>query len=231
MNLDVITQIRSELHAKSLPFVFIGFLCGVLIIIDPHLDPNGGVYAYLKYAQIQIDLSEHAHSIINEHMAFISILYLVVILMFISAIHRSVLGCNVNSWFYLKVIKPMDDFLLSLNGAVLGLLIGVAIVAMFEAICLEGSYRHAIGFILFCFIPYVFSFVVCWSREIVSNRFFIGKYLLGKCGDMLEGAILLLLAFMLLTFHAQFIEFIHSIPDVISDFFIWLCNKIRDFNL
>lgn len=208
----------SELHDKSRAFVLIGLLCGLLIVIDPYLAKDGMVYAYLKYAQIPIDLSEHADAIISEHMAFMSISYMVVILMILSSIHRAFFGCDESSSIYLKFIRPIEDFLLSLNGALLGLFIGVAAVAIIEAVFFNGSFQHALGFIFFCFIPHAFSFTVHLSRQVVSERFVIGKYVLGQVGDMLEGLFLLILAILLLTYHVQFIDFYQSIPGAIVNF-------------
>ncbi|MCF6450972.1 hypothetical protein L1076_05145 [Vibrio sp. MMG022] len=206
-----------ELHGKSLPFLVIGIICGIAIVIDPYLSSDGIVYSYLKYAQITIDLSEQASSITNEHVAVGSISYIVVFLMILSSLHRAIAGCNNNTTMYRTILHPLADFLLSLNGALLGLFAGFALVATFEAIFLNGSMKYAVAFSMFCIIPYLFSFTIYLSRQVVSERFIIGKYFLGKVGDMIEGVLLIIIAILLLTFHTQFLDFYQSIPEYIVE--------------
>ncbi|MGG5825116.1 hypothetical protein [Aeromonas salmonicida] len=206
-------KLACELYNKSIPFFFIGLFCGLIMLIDPYLAPNGIVYSYLRFSKISIDLSEQAGEIINEHIAIGSILFFVILLMFFSFIHRAIFGCNNETFFYKKMLRPVEDFLLSLNGALIGLFSGVCLVSLIEWVFLDGVVKVPLAFAFFCFYPFAFSLLVFVSRNIVSERFYIGRNYLGRLGDMIEGMFLICMAILLLTFHVNFIDFFQSAPE------------------
>ncbi len=115
--------------------------------------------------------------------------------------------------FFIKMLRPVEDFLLSLNGALIGLFSGVCLVSLIEWVFLDGTVKVPLAFAFFCVYPFAFSLLVFVSRNIVSERFYIGRNYLGRLGDMMEGMFLICAAILLLTFHVNFIDFFQSAPE------------------
>jgi hypothetical protein len=188
-----------------LPFFWIGIIVGIVIEKAEYLSGIDWLNSYLNYANIKIDYQTIGQKIFFEHFAPNTLMFLLVAIFFLSAVHRVFWGALEKEPKERKgIIYALENFGSLLGIAWLGLMLGI----MLPALIFEG-YSSFFKFLIFSTYPIVFLFEVSictvflyWEGLHKIPEYFDG-YSKWRLGTRLEGVGILCLAILFLTYHKQ----------------------------
>nr|BBJ04394.1 hypothetical protein YBY_22430 [Marinobacter nauticus] len=81
-----------RIHDNVSPFILTGLFAGLAIGLSEYLRKMDWLVSYLDYASIDFDLADAAQKILDENLAPTTLVFLVVIIFTMSALHRIFFG-------------------------------------------------------------------------------------------------------------------------------------------
>ncbi len=191
------------------PFIILGFISGMSIANSNYFESIEWLNWYLQYANIEINYKDSGQSVFFEHFAPNTLLYILIAIFFFSALHRTFRGAiekppqNDEGAIY-----ALENFGSLLAISWLGLMIGI----MGPAWYYEG-FPSFIKFLVLAIYPIMFLVEVrlCTAFLYWEGLQKIPSYIDDRAGwrwgTRAEGAFVLLLCLIMLTFHQQYDSF------------------------
>ncbi|WP_152439491.1 MULTISPECIES: hypothetical protein [unclassified Marinobacter] len=113
------------------PFILTGLFAGLAIGLSEYLRKMDWLVSYLDYASIDFDLADAAQKILDENLAPTTLVFLVVIIFTMSALHRIFFGAMEFEPKERKgIIFILENFASLLGIAWLGLMWGLSVPAL-----------------------------------------------------------------------------------------------------
>lgn len=194
------------------PFFLMGLLTGTVINVERVIKSNKLLSKYFEFAGIDSNILSTYLKIILEHIAPITLSLALALIFLFSAFHRLICGkVEAENRFIKFVILPMEKFASSLAIALLGILLGFSVVAI--------ALRSEIGALSLatCFYPIFYLILLHLSVNIMfmRNAPIVNK-MPAFIKDRFDGLALLIISFLVLTFHRQLILVVEWISGLIS---------------
>jgi len=214
------TQIK-RIKANIVPFWLIGLAAGAVIGASTQLKEISWLNSYLNYANIEIDYSTFGSSVLFEHLAPNTLILLLVLIGMLSALHRILFGVTQSSLRQRRgIIFSLENFASLLAIAWLGIMLGLLVAGLLFA-----EWRSAAELTLLTIYPALYLAEVSTVTVVMHGEFIFKRpassHGTGKWNLLtrLEGLIILLGAFALLTFYKQYdVFFKTTLPDAAGRF-------------
>lgn len=202
-------------------FIWIGFIAGICVGTEEWFEKQEFVRCYLDYADLNIDISSFSETVFFEHFAPNTLILLLIAIYILSALHRMVFGSLEREPREKSgTIYSLENFSSLLAIAWLGMMLGISI----PAFVFEGVYSF-LKFLLLALYPSIYLVEVTLLTSLLyceglhKPPEFLNDKAAWKAGTRLEGFFILILGFLMLTYHQQYNEMMNS-------FSTWVLAKL-----
>ena len=188
---------------KIWPYFMIGVLFPLFVKIHKFIISNNFMQKYFAFVGIKPNLLKDYNNIFKEHLAEYTLIYGFIMLLIFSSLMRIIFGqIDEKDRIYQYTISPLRNFLLDLSVVLIGLLSGLGLITLFY------DYKRSILFFISLLIPFCFCFLILELSSIPiippSDKGIFKKIKNPSIRSRVEGISLLILAFMIFTFHKYF---------------------------
>lgn len=205
-------KIYQRVKENIWPFFLMGLLTGGLFKVENGIKNNELISKYFEFSNISPNLLETYIKVMREHIAPVTLSLTLALVFFLSALHRLICGkVEAENGFFKFVILPLEKFASILAIALLGILLGFSVIAI--------ASRSEIGTLSLatCFYPVFYLMLLHFSVNavFVGNAPIVNK-MPAFIKDRFDGLALLIISFLVLTFHRQLFLAVELISNLIG---------------